>query len=393
MIKSIFRRTVALICTLILTLSVFTLSYPAVASAAVAKPAQVKGLKATAGTTYVTLTWTKLSKNTDYAVFSYNPETAKYKVLANVSDNTYEVKNLDASTTYYFAVQAYNTDADKRYYGEVSKNVKVTTKSATPTQVKNLAVSTSNVTSIKLKWTKITDAKYVVYFYDSTTKKYTKIAATSTNSYTVKNLKAETEYIFAVRAYKTVKGKNYYGSYSAKLKATTAPTAITLKQARSLFENARKVYMDWVYSCNYISYDRTITREFYGMPCQFAAVEHDTVKDKSDIVSLLNKYFEPALYENELYLYLELDGRLYGKLYYYAEGGKSDTDTLTRYYTDSLKKVSGTKFQYTLYPVYYSSVKNENLPESYTYTIVRKDGRWVFDDIFYPCCAEIRTTS
>lgn len=392
MTKTFMRRTVALFCTLVIFLCTFTAAVPFSVFAAPAKPSQVKGLKASPGTTYVTLSWDKVSASADYAVFSYNPKTDKYTVLKNTSETSYKVNNLKASTTYYYAIQAYNTDKNNnRAYGEVSKNVKVKTKSATPSQVKNLTASSINATSIKLKWTKIADAKYVIYTYNSKTEKYTKLGTSSSNSYTAKKLKADTDYTFAVRAYKTVSSKNYYGKYSSKLNVTTAPTAITAAQARNLFNDARNVYLNWVYSCNYISYDHTITHEFYGMPCQFAAVEHETVKEKSDIINLLDKYFQPDIYENELYLYLELDGRLYGKLYYYAEGGKSDTDTVTRYYTDKLKKVSGTKFQYILYPVYYGGVNTDKLPKSYTYTIVRKDGRWVFSGNFYPCAAPIKT--
>ncbi len=390
MIKSFFKRTVASVCALVILICAFSFVTPTFAEAASYKPSKVKSLKASAGTTYVTLSWDKVSDADAYAVFSYNPKTEKYKVLKNTDDTSYKVKNLNAATTYYFAVQAYNSNGDKRYYGEVSKNVKVKTKSATPTQVKNLNAATINATSIKLKWTKIADAKYVIYSYNSKSEKYTKLGTASGNSYTAKNLKANTDYIFAVRAYKTVNGKNHYGKYSEKLSVTTAPKAITLKEARNLFKDARKVYMDWVYSCNYISYEHTVTHEFYGLSCQFAAVEHSTVKEKDDIINLLDRYFTKDVYENELYLYVELNGKLYGKLYYYAEGGKSDADTITRYYTDKLTKLSGTKFQYTLYPVYYDSVNSGKLPKSYTYNIIRQGDSWVFSDTFHPCAAPIK---
>lgn len=389
--KSTFlKRTGAFILSLILIFSCFSIACPTIANAASYKPEQVKNLKASPGTTYVKLTWSKTSDKSNYAVFSYSTQTKKYTVLANVSTNSCTVKNLNAGTSYRFAVQAYNIVSGKRYYGSVSKTVSTKTKSATPTQVKNLKTTDINPNSVKLSWTKIADAKYVIYSYNSKTGKYTKLGTSSKNSYTVKNLKAETAYTFAVKAYKTVGGKNYYGKYSAKLSVTTAPATLKLAQARELFKSARKVYMDWVYSCNYASYDHTITHEFYGMPCQFAAVEHETVKEKSDLINLLNNYFDESVYTNELYLYLEVEGKLYGKLYYYAEGGKSDSDSLTEYYTDSLKKISGTKYQYTLYPVYYAGVQSENLPQSYTYTITRQGKSWVFTDTFYPCNAEIR---
>ncbi|MBQ4349402.1 MAG: fibronectin type III domain-containing protein [Clostridia bacterium] len=388
--RSFLKRTAALFFSLLIVFCTFSVACPYVALAASAKPGQVKNLKATAGTTYIKLSWKKVSDSADYAVFSYNTSTKKYKVLANVSSTSYTVKNLKSSATYYYAVQAYNTVSGKRYYGTVSKNLKTKTLSATPSQVKNLKAATIDATSIKLKWTKITDAKYVIYSYNKETEKYTKLGTSSSNSYTVKKLSAETDYTFAVRAYKTVSSKNYYGKYSSKLNVTTAAPPLTQANARELYTDALGVYMDWVYSCNYISYNHTVTHEFYGMPCQFAAVEHDSIKEKSDLINLLGKYFDESVYENELYLYVELDGRLYGKLYYYAEGGRSDTDTVTRYYTDKIKKINGNKFQYILYPVYYDNVKSEGLPESYTYTIVREGDRWIFTGRFYTCCADIK---
>lgn len=384
------KRSIALLLTLILTFSCFYIACPTIANAASYKPAQVKSLKATPGTTYVKLTWGKVSSASGYAVFSYSNKTQKYTVLANVTTNSCTVKNLNSGTSYLLAVQAYTIVSGKRYYGVVSKNISTKTLSATPTQVKNLKAANIDSTTVKLKWTGITDAKYVIYSYNSKTRKYTKLGTSSKNTYTVKNLKAETGYSFAVRAYKAVSGKNYYGKYSAKLLVTTAPTPLKLAQARELFRSARNVYMNWVYSCNYVSKEHTITHEFYGMQCQFAAVEHDAVKDKSDLTNLLGKYFDESVYANELYLYLEVEGKLYGKLYYYAEGGKSDSDSLVQYYTDSLTKLNGTTFNYTLYPVYYDGVQSENLPQSFTYTIVRRNKGWVFTDRFYPCTAEIR---
>ncbi len=388
--KGFLSRTAVLVLSLCLVIFCFSLAQPITASAAPSSPSQVKSLKAEAGTTYVKLSWKSVSDSAHYAVFSYSPSKKAYTVLANVSDNSYTVKKLDPSETYYFAVQAYNTVSDKRYYGDVSNRVKSKTLSDTPSQVKNLKASSINTKSIKLKWTKITDAKYVIYSYNKKTEKYKKLGTSASNSFTVKKLNAETDYIFAVRAYKTVDDKNYYGKYSSKLDVTTAPTPLTLKKARALYADAIDIYMDWVYSCNYVSYDHTVTHEFYGMPCQFAAVEHDKIKEKDDLVKMLKKYFDQSIYENELYLYVELNGKLYGQLYYYAEGGRSDTDTVTRYYTDKLKKVSSTKFQYILYPVYYDDVKTDALPESYTFNIVRKNGNWVFSDRFYTCCAKIK---
>ena len=90
---------------------------------------------------------------------------------------------------------------------------------STPT---NLKVTATNTTALNLAWNKVTGATgYVVYQYNPSTKKYTKLGTTKTNSYKATNLKAGTTYQFAVKAYKSVDGKNYYSDYSALLKAST----------------------------------------------------------------------------------------------------------------------------------------------------------------------------
>ena len=353
---------------------------------AVSVPSQVDSLKASPGTTSVTLSWDKVKACDAYAVFFYSPTREKYTFIKNVKTTECKVSNLDEGEIYYFAVQGYNTDGDQKLYGKVSAYVKTTTKIKEPAKIKKPEADTIYPTKVKLTWSEVPDAKYAVYFYDASTKKYTHIANVSKESYTVTDLSPEETYQFAVRAYRKVGSKTVYGDYSAKLKVTTNPKPIELEDARKLFNTAIEVYMDWVYSCSYTASKGYITREFYGMMCKFAPVNHPSINSKSDLEKMLRKYFTKAVYENELYLYIEVGG----KLYYYAEGGSGNPDKGTNYYTDSLKKVNAKKYKYTLYPTYYLKYDNDYNPKSYTFTIVRKDGRWLFDTEFYPCCAKIK---
>lgn len=352
---------------------------------AVAAPSQVESLKAKAGTTSVTLTWSKVKDCDSYSVFYYSPATEKYTFIKNSKENECKVTGLDEGETYYFAVQGYNNDDGNKLYGTVSDFVKATTKVESPTKVKGLDYSGLTNNKVKLSWNKVDGAKYAVYFYDADTKKYTHIANTNSESYTVKELDAETAYRFAVRAFKKVGGKTYYGEYSAKLKITTQSPVLKDKEARKLFNSSIDVYMNWVYSCSYTSSDY-INRNFYGIVCRFASVDHPDIKTKSDLENMLGKYFTKELYENELYLYIEVGG----KLYYYAEGGAGDPDKGTKFYNDSLKKINHKKYKYTLTPTYYPKYENDNNPQSFVFDIIRKDGRWLFDGKFYTCCAKIK---
>lgn len=84
-------------------------------------------------------------------------------------------------------------------------------------------ISTTN--SINVKWTKVKNASgYVLYKYNSSTKKYTKILQTTSLNSTVKSLNSGTTYRYSVKAYRVVKSKKYYSSYSPILVATTLPS-------------------------------------------------------------------------------------------------------------------------------------------------------------------------
>lgn len=353
---------------------------------AASAPGKVEALKAKATVSTVTLTWSNLKNCDAYAVFSYSPSKDKYTFIKNVKDNEYKITKLDEGETYYYAVQGYNNDGDEKLYGAISDYVKVTTKVEEPDKVKGLSADAVYSTKAKLTWDKIAGMKYAVYSYNAETKKYTHISNVSKDAYTVTDLSPEKSYTFAVRAYKKVNGKTYYGDYSSRVKVTTNPMPIEIEDAQKIYEKAVEVYMDWVYSCSYTASSGYITRDFYGVLCKFAPVSHPDIKTKEDLEDMLSEYFVKEIYENELYLYIEVGG----KLYYYAEGSSEKPDKETKYYTDSIKKITYKKYKYTLYPTYYPNYEDKYAPDSYTFTIIRRDGKWIFDGNFYPCSAKIK---
>ena len=218
---------------------------------AVSAPSKVDSLKTKVNSSSaITLSWDKVKDCDAYAVFYYNPKNGKYTFIKNTKDTEYKVSGLDEGETYYFAVQSYNNDGDQKLYGDISKYVKATTKVDEPDKVKNLDTPNIYSTKLKLTWDKVKDAKYAVYFYDTDTKKYTHIGNTSACSLTVQDLKPEESYRFAVRAYKKVGDKTYYGDYSSTIKATTNPMPLEVEDARKLFNKAIDVYMNWVYACS-----------------------------------------------------------------------------------------------------------------------------------------------
>lgn len=88
--------------------------------------------------------------------------------------------------------------------------------------------ASANSTSVSLKWNKSSATGYRIYKLEN--KKYVKLATVRENAYTVKNLKAATSYVFAVRAYNRLGDKVVWSkSFSTVKIQTKAPGAITVK--------------------------------------------------------------------------------------------------------------------------------------------------------------------
>ena len=97
----------------------------------------------------------------------------------------------------------------------------------------------------KLTWKKIADAKgYKVYQYNSTSKKYKKIATLSASktSYTVNKLNAGTNYTFKVTSYKVENGKDVTKK-SEVVKTATKPAKVTINKVAK--KSAKSIKITW----------------------------------------------------------------------------------------------------------------------------------------------------
>ncbi len=154
----------------------------------------------------VKLTWNKVSGATGYIVYKYETSkktwvrAAKTKTTAN----TYTVSKLKSGTSYKFAVKPYKTVNGKEVTSSSFPTVTAITK--LPAVVNGRTSIGRN--SVKLTWKKTTGAQgYIVYKYNNAKKTWQRVAKTKSLNYTVKKLKANTSYKFAVKAYKSVSGK------------------------------------------------------------------------------------------------------------------------------------------------------------------------------------------
>ena len=189
-------------------------------------PGKVTGQKVLSSeTTSIKIRWNQISKVTGYKIYRSTSKNGTYKYIATVSskNNTYTNKGLISGTTYYYKIRAYKTVGNENIYGDYSKVFSGKTKG--PAQVKNLKQIAATKTSIKLSWSKVSNASgYRVYrstSKDGTYKLVAELSGSSKTVYTNKNLSPGKTYYYKVRAYKKVGSKRDYGSYSSKLKATT----------------------------------------------------------------------------------------------------------------------------------------------------------------------------
>ena len=188
----------------------------------------VTSFKATADINSVKLTWNKVSGAQGYVVYWYDTAKKTFvrvtKTASNV--NTYTVTKLAEGTEHKFAVRAYKTVNGKEVLSKTYPTVTANTYLPVVTSFK----ATADINSVKLTWNKVSGAEgYVVYWYDTAKKTFVRVTKTASNvnTYTVTKLAEGTEHKFAVRAYKTVNGKEVLSKTYPTVTANTYLPVVT----------------------------------------------------------------------------------------------------------------------------------------------------------------------
>ncbi len=147
-------------------------------------------------------------------VFSQRLDAStQYPIDININ-----VKNASILKIYVFDLEA-SSVGSSYLFGNMILRKGDSIRISSPTGLK---VTATNTTALNLAWNQVSGATgYVVYQYNASAKKYTKLGATKKNSYKVTKLNPGTTYRFAVKAYKTVSGNNYFSKYSSLALATT----------------------------------------------------------------------------------------------------------------------------------------------------------------------------
>ncbi len=175
-------------------------------------PAKTAKITATASTTSIKLTWSKVAGATGYRVYSYNPATKKYTALKTLSSTSYTVSKLSSGNEYTYCVKAYTNTGKKIIWGG-NKLIETATN---PAAVTLSSVTSANAGKAVLKWKQTPASGYQIYVSTSkngTYKKVVTLSKSTTLSYTASSLKSGSTCYFKVRAYVKTGDGVHYGAF------------------------------------------------------------------------------------------------------------------------------------------------------------------------------------
>ncbi len=153
--------------------------------------------------------WNKIAGVTGYQIYRAAGKNSAYKKIKTVKGTSYKDTGLTAGTTYYYKVRAYKGSTVYSFSSAVSRAPRPKTPSISTKAGKR---------KITVQWKQVSGASgYRIYRATKKSGKYKaiKTVKSKTRKYTNKRLKKGRRYYYKVRAYKTVKGKKVYSSYSS----------------------------------------------------------------------------------------------------------------------------------------------------------------------------------
>ena len=190
-------------------------------------------VKTSGSTTGVTVSWNKIAGADGYEIYRAAPggNYTKVKTITASTVKLYGAKCTDTSgeagKTYSYKVRAYRkVNGNKRYsyFSSVKKNTK---KLKTPTL--NTAKPVGTTRSVVLSWDSVPKAtKYIVY-RSTAGGSYTKVATTTSATYTDTKRDYNTTYGYYIKAYRTVNNTTKYSANSYSKTATVKMDTTTVK--------------------------------------------------------------------------------------------------------------------------------------------------------------------
>lgn len=199
--------------------------------------------------TSVKLKWKKNKAAKKFTIYRSTKKNKGFKAVKTVKKSTltYTDKKLTCGKTYYYKVKAIN--------GKKSKTSKVKKVKVVPVKVKTISAASSKCGEITVTYGKSSGASGYQLSCSPTAKgKFTVVNTSKQTSFT-HSLDMGTAAYYKVRAYKTIKGKKVYSSYSKVVSATALShsygTPVTLVNATCTSGGSQS------YTCTYCGYSYT----------------------------------------------------------------------------------------------------------------------------------------
>lgn len=205
------------------------------------KPAPVKNITLVSSETTVnsiTFTWDEVNGAEGYQVYRYNDETEKYTKMKSVYTAKFTDSTAETGKSYKYLVRGFVKTDDGTL-----KGANVTVRLATrPAKVTGFKQKTSSTGSVTLQWDESRNATvYVLYKYNSATKKYEKVKTVKETSYTLSVPAGESAYYRVYAATKS-NGKYLYSSASGKIFTVAGPEKVV---ATAVSESEGTVKLSW----------------------------------------------------------------------------------------------------------------------------------------------------
>lgn len=237
------------------------------------------------------------SQDVDNEIWESKFESYSYNANDDVYYSTISIP-LSAGT--YFLNYEFVYTKSNNWWGSYDITLKY---KASVSKPNSLTIATRNTTSLTLNWSKVGG----VSGYQLQRKsgdKWNTITNTTSNSYTVKSLKAGTTYNFRVRAYKTVDGKKYYSSW----KTLTTPTKPSKPSIKSPSTNKKhQIIVKWnkVSSCSGYQVQYSKKKNFSSV------IATKTVSGKSKTSYTGKNFTKGRKYYVRVRSYKTVDGKKY----------------------------------------------------------------------------------
>ncbi len=158
----------------------------------------------------IKLSWNKVKGATGYQVYRAAKRNGKYKKVKTTTKASWTNKKLKTGKTYYYKIRAYRKQKGKTIYSGYSAKKKAVVRPEAP--VLRVKASKGKITA---KWSKVRGAtKYQLYRASKKKGKYYKWRQTVKTRYTDWKVKKGKTYYYKARAYRVVKGKKIYSTFS-----------------------------------------------------------------------------------------------------------------------------------------------------------------------------------